>query len=82
MAAPLARAALTVYADAPRYVPASFEWGIGIADIPKPNSRIGAGMPICTVKVAGANAAAARAAAEQRAAALLRQLPLLLQQSA
>lgn len=80
--APRARAALVVYADLPRYVPASFEWGVGIADVPVPNSRISEGMPVCTVKVAGADAETARAAAEQRAAALLQQLPLLRQQSA
>jgi len=74
---PRARAALVVYADLPRYVPASFEWGVGIADVPSPNSRISAGMPVCTVQVAGADAEAARAGAEQRATALLRQLPLL-----
>jgi len=79
---PRARAALVVYANLPRYVPASFEWGVGIADVPMPNSRISAGMPVCMVTVAGADAEAARAEAEQRATALLRRLPLLHQQSA
>lgn len=79
---PGARAALIVYADEARCIPASFDWGGGVADIPEPNSRIGAGKPICTVMATGPDAEAARAGAEHRAAVLLDRLPLLLRRSA
>jgi uncharacterized protein len=77
-----ARAAMVVYADEPRRIPASLEWGAGIADIPSANSHISAGMPICTVMTAAGDAATARALAERRAAVILDRLPLALQQSA
>lgn len=77
-----ARAALIVYADEPRCIPASFDWGAEVADIPAPNSHIPAGMPICTVLGIGADACAARVEAETQAAALLSRLPPLLQMSA
>ncbi len=77
-----ARAAMVVYADQARYVPAAVTWESGIADIPLPESRISAGMPVCTVIATGPDAAAARGLAERRAAVLLSRLPPLLQQSA
>jgi predicted ATP-grasp superfamily ATP-dependent carboligase len=77
-----ARAAMVVYTQETRYVPAKFKWNSYIADIPAPNSRISVGMPVCTVMAAGSTAGAARALAEERAARLLSRLPLLLQRSA
>jgi len=77
-----ARAAIVVYADQARHVPATFIWESGIADIPTPESRLSPGAPVCTVMAAGPDAGAARALAEERAAALLDRLPPLLQQSA
>jgi predicted ATP-grasp superfamily ATP-dependent carboligase len=77
-----ARAAAIVYADRARDIPLSFDWGTGIADIPEPGSHIAAGMPICTVIADGPDPAAARAGAEDRAAALLDRLPPALRQSA
>ena len=79
---PAARAAMVVYADQGRYVPAAFQWGEGIADIPAPENRISAGMPICTVITTGTDADAARTLAEQRASTIVDRLPLLLRQSA
>ena len=77
-----ARAAMVVYADEARHIPASFEWSAGIADVPAPNSRISEGMPICTVITAARNAYTARVLAEQHAAMILDRLPPALQQSA
>ena len=79
---PSPRAAMVVYADQARDVPASFDWGAGIADIPTPSSHIAGGMPICTVIAAGLDAGSAHAEVEHRAGALLRRLPLHLRQSA
>jgi predicted ATP-grasp superfamily ATP-dependent carboligase len=72
-----ARAAVVVYADQARHVPAAFAWEGGIADIPAPESRIPTGAPVCTIMAAGPHAGAARALAEERAAALLARLPPL-----
>jgi predicted ATP-grasp superfamily ATP-dependent carboligase len=77
-----ARAAMVVYADQARHVPAAFIWESGIADIPTPESCIPAGAPICTVMAAASDAGAARALTEERAATLLDRLPPLLQRSA
>ena len=77
-----ARAAAIAYADQARYVPTSFIWESGIADIPAPESRIPAGAPVCTVIAAGPDTGAARALAEERATTVLAQLPPLLQRSA
>ena len=77
-----ARAAMVVYADETRHVPATFVWKSGIADIPAPGSRIPAGAPVCTVMAAGPDAGVARALAEERAAAVLARLSPLLQRSA
>ena len=51
-----ARAAMVVYAQMTRYVPAKFKWDGYIADIPAPNSRISVGMPVCTVMATGSTA--------------------------
>jgi uncharacterized protein len=77
-----ARAAMVVYADEAQDIPALFDWGTGVADIPEPESRIAAGMPICTVIATGPDAGSARAAVEERAAALLKRFPLSLRESA
>jgi len=77
-----ARAAMVLYADQARHVPATLIWGSGIADIPVPESHIPAGAPVCTVITAGPDAGAARALAEERAAALLTRLPPSLKRSA
>jgi predicted ATP-grasp superfamily ATP-dependent carboligase len=77
-----ARAATVVYADQARHIPATFVRESGIADIPAPESRIPAAAPVCTVMATGPDAGAARALAEERAAALLARLPPLLQRSA
>jgi predicted ATP-grasp superfamily ATP-dependent carboligase len=77
-----ARAAVILYADQARAIPASFDWGAGVADIPAPLSRVAAGMPICTVIADGPDTDNARAVAERRAAELLSRLPLLVEQPA
>jgi predicted ATP-grasp superfamily ATP-dependent carboligase len=75
-------AAMVIYADRARDIPASFDWGAGVADIPTPGSHIAAGMPICTVVAAGPDIESARTETEHRARALLHRLPLHLRESA
>ncbi len=77
-----ARAAMVAYADEARDIPASFDWGAEVADIPEPETHIAAGMPICTVMSSGPDAESARAIVERRAAALLERLPVSLRESA
>jgi uncharacterized protein len=46
----IARAHYVVYAENPVEIGTDWDWPAWVSDIPSPNSRIAAGLPICTLK--------------------------------
>jgi predicted ATP-grasp superfamily ATP-dependent carboligase len=73
-AAPQAAAMAVVYADRPSLVPTGTRWPDWVADRPAPGARIEAGAPVCTVLASAPTAAAVRALADRRVAAVLSRL--------
>jgi predicted ATP-grasp superfamily ATP-dependent carboligase len=65
------RAAAIVYADRALAVPRAMAWPRWSADRGGPGSRVAAGEPLCTVRAAAKDAAAARRLAERRAGEIL-----------
>lgn len=70
-----ATAMAVVYAERPSRVPAELQWPDWVADRPAPGAAIETGVPICTVLAAAPTAVAVRPLIDQRAAAVLAQLP-------